>query len=127
MTTITIDLPRRSSQHIVDACLRRAQESRYQDVSMRDLCDVAGLSERRVRHAFYECYGVAPTAYIREVALRDVRRALLAAPAARDAVTRTASDFGFSHLSRFAGHYRALFGESPSTTVARARSYAESG
>jgi len=35
-------------------------------------------------------------------------------------VTRVATDFGFAHLSRFAGHYRAAFGESPSTTVRRA-------
>ena len=54
-------------------------------------------------------------------ALREVRRALLDGPFARDPVTRAASDFGFWHLSRFAGQYRALFGESPSETVARAR------
>ena len=46
---------------------------------------------------------------------------LLDAPAMRDAVTRAASDFGFWHLGRFAGQYRALFGEAPSTTLARAR------
>ena len=36
-----------------------------------------------------------------------------------DAVTRAVSDFGFWHLGRFAGQYRALFGEPPSGTVAR--------
>ena len=40
-------------------------------------------------------------------------------PPRHDAVTRAASEFGFWHLSRFAGQYRALFGESPSTTLAQ--------
>ena len=70
---------------------------------------------------------MSPTAYLRVAALLEVRRALTEDPSARDAVTRAASDFGFWHLGRFAGHYRALFGESPSETVARARTRAESG
>ena len=59
---------------------------------------------------------------MRLAALREVRRSLIEQPHNRDAVTRAASDFGFWHLSRFAGHYRAVFGESPSETVMRARS-----
>jgi methylphosphotriester-DNA--protein-cysteine methyltransferase len=123
MTIVAGTQHRCSSERIVEACLRRAEESRY-CVTMSDLCDAAGVSERRMRHAFYECYGAAPTAYLRATALREVRRVLLGAPAQRDAVTRAASDFGFQHLSRFAGQYRALFGEPPSATVVRARATA---
>ena len=32
-------------------------------------------------------------------------------------MTDVALDIGFEHLGRFAGHYRALFGELPSTTL----------
>jgi AraC-like DNA-binding protein len=85
------------------------------------LCDVAGTSERRVRDAFYDCYDTSPIAYLRLLALREVRSALTDSPAYRDAVTRAATDFGFSHLSRFAAHYRAVFGETPSETIVRAR------
>lgn len=109
------------SERIVDACLRHAESARYQCVSLDDLCAVSSVSERRVRHAFYECLGTSPTGYLRAAALHEVRRALLEGPSARDAVTRAASDFGFWHLSRFASQYRALFGESPSSTLARAR------
>ena len=110
-----------SSSHIVWACMRYAASVRYQSVTLSDLCAAAGVSERRVRDAFTDCYGMSPTAYLRVVALLEVRRTLLDGPSVRDAVTRAASDFGFWHLSRFAGQYRALFGESPSKTLARAR------
>jgi AraC-like DNA-binding protein len=70
---------------------------------------------------------MSPTAFLRFAALCEVRRALLDDPFARDPISRAASDFGFWHLSRFAGHYRALFGESPSDTVANARLRADFG
>jgi AraC family ethanolamine operon transcriptional activator len=121
MTTITASGPATASERIVEACLAYAERMRFRGITMHDLCAVAGMSERRVRHAFYECSGVSPTAYLRTTALREVRGALLDAPGERDAVTRAATDFGFHHLSRFAGQYRSLFGECPSATVARAR------
>ena len=65
---------------------------------------------------------MSPTAYLRAVALGEVRRVLLEGADRRDAVTRAACDHGFQHLSRFAGQYRTLFGEVPSATIRRARS-----
>ena len=108
-----------TSARIAGACESYASEARYHHVTLTDLCRASGASERRVRHAFNECYGVPPTAFLRIAALHEVRRSLLEGPAMRDAVSRAASDFGFRHLSRFADHYRALFGELPSATVAR--------
>ena len=117
---------RPASLRIVRTCAQYAASVQYQRVTLSDLSAVAGVSERRVRDAFNDCHGLSPTTYIRVAALREVRRALLDGPFARDPVTRAASDFGFWHLSRFAGQYRAFFGESPSETVARARARAES-
>jgi AraC family transcriptional regulator, ethanolamine operon transcriptional activator len=124
MTAIAGTVGRRNratSAEIAAACVSYAVCVRYQSVSIDALCAASGASERRVRDAFYDCYRMSPTAYLRAAALREVRRVLLAKPDARDAVTRAASDLGFWHLSRFAGQYRALFGESPRETVNRAR------
>ena len=110
---------RLNSVSIARACEDHAARARYQGVTLADLCVAAGASERRVRHAFYECYGLSPTAYLRVAALHEVRRTLIEGPPSRDAVSRAASDFGFWHLSRFAAQYRTLFGESPSTTLDR--------
>ncbi len=64
---------------------------------------------------------MSPTGYLRIAALNEVRRTLLDGRRVRDGVSRAASDCGFWHLSRFAGQYRALFGESPSATLERSR------
>ena len=49
--------------------------------------------------------------------LRDNRRMTDAAHNNR--VAEVADRFGFTHLGRFAGTYRATFGEAPSTTLKR--------
>ena len=120
VTTMTGTRPTKSD-HITDACIAFARAARYRGIRMLDLCEVSGVSERRVRDAFYECYGVAPTTYLRALALHEARRALLCSGSARDAVTRAAADCGFGHLSRFAARYRSAFGEPPSATAARTR------
>ena len=108
-----------NSMRITHVCEEFAETTRYQDLTLTRLCAASGFGERRVRAAFHECYGMSPTAALRIGALHRVRRALLDRPPTRDAVSRAAADFGFWHLSRFAGQYRALFGESPSATLSR--------
>lgn len=115
-----------NSMCIVHDCADYADVHRYQGVTLAALCAASGVSERRVRQAFYECYEMSPTAYLRIAALHRVRNALLEAPPTRDVVTRTATDFGFWHLSRFAAQYRSLFGEVPSVTLSH-RSSASAG
>ena len=106
-----------TSVKIARTCEDYARKWRYQNVTLADLCEASGVSERRVRSAFYECYQMSPTAYLRVTALNAVRRELVEGPHLRDAVSRAATDWGFWHLSRFAAQYRALFGESPRHTL----------
>ena len=108
---------RLTSARIVRTCEDYARKWRYQDVTLAGLCAASGVSERRVRSAFYECYQMSPTAYLRVAALNAVRRDLIEGPRLRDAVSRAAADWGFWHLSRFAAQYRVLFGESPRHTL----------
>ena len=108
---------RLTSARIVRNCEDYARKWRYQDVTLAGLCAASGVSERRVRSAYYECYQMSPTAYLRVAALNAVRRELVEGPRLRNAVSRAATGWGFWHLSRFAAQYRALFGESPSHTL----------
>ena len=76
--------PRRlTSMRITRVCEDHAEATRYHDISLASLCAATGMSERRVRQAFYECYGMSPTAMLRIAALHRVRRSLLRGPPTR--------------------------------------------
>ena len=74
---------RLTSARIVRNCEDYARKWRYQNVTLGGLCEASGVSERRVRSAFYECYQMSPTAYLRVAALNAVRRELVEGPRLR--------------------------------------------
>ena len=90
-------------------------------VSMAQLSSNAMVSERCLREAFYDTYATSPMRYLRLWQLHQVRRALRSADDRHATVTHIATLHGFYELGRFAGEYKALFGEVPSQTLSRAR------
>jgi AraC family ethanolamine operon transcriptional activator len=104
--------------------VRRAEEffKRHvgEPVSIAQLSSVSGVSERSLRNAFYDVCTTSPKRYLRLLQLHQVRRALRA-PNEAATVTDVATLHGFFELGRFAGEYKALFGEVPSQTLHRAR------
>jgi len=89
-------------------------------VSLAQLCRIAGLSERGLRNAFYGVRGLSPKRCTLRLRLQGVRRDLREAVAGRTTVTSVATRYGFYELGRFAGAYKAMFGEVPSATLRRA-------
>lgn len=90
-------------------------------VSIAQLSAAAGVSERSFRNAFYDIYMTSPKRYLKVWQLHHVRRALRAGASRGMTVTDAATFHGFFELGRFAGEYKALFGEPPSKTLHRAR------
>jgi AraC-like DNA-binding protein len=88
---------------------------------MPEICAAVGAAERTLRVACEEHFGMGPIRYLALRRMHLVRRALLQADHLSTTVTRIATDHGFWELGRFAVVYRALFGESPSTTLQRPR------
>lgn len=87
-------------------------------LTVGDVAEALGVSVRTLQDCFRRELQTTPTAYLRACRLDAVHRALRAAdPGA--SVTTIALQHGFAHLGRFAGEYRARFGESPSTTLRR--------
>ncbi|HEX4328229.1 MAG TPA: helix-turn-helix domain-containing protein [Burkholderiales bacterium] len=86
-----------------------------------DLCEAAAVSERTLRNAFNEAYGMGPMRYLRIRRLNQVRRLLLNPRPVIASVTEAAMRFEFFDLGRFARDYRGLFGEKPSETWVRLR------
>lgn len=90
-------------------------------LSIAQLSSVAGVSERSLRNAFYDVFTTSPKRYLKLWQLHQVRRALRAVTGEDGTVTDVATLHGFYELGRFAGEYKALFGEAPSQTLHKAR------
>jgi AraC family ethanolamine operon transcriptional activator len=90
-------------------------------VSIARLSSIAGVSERSLRNAFYDVYTTSPKRYLKLWQLHQVRRALRSPVTREETVTNVATFHGFYELGRFAGEYKALFGEAPSQTLHKAR------
>ncbi len=105
-------------RRIVDAALELLDASGKAPASVAGVCRRLGVSERTLQRAFQDQLGVGLRAFERERRLRGVHGAILA-DGERRSVTDIAMSFGFWHLGRFAGAYRALFGCSPSETRRR--------
>jgi AraC family ethanolamine operon transcriptional activator len=90
-------------------------------VTVPDLAAAAGVSERTLRAAFHDCFGIGPVQFLRLRTLNMVRDALRNADPSLTNVTEVATRFGVWELGRLARDYRCLFGELPSQTLRHAR------
>jgi AraC family ethanolamine operon transcriptional activator len=87
-----------------------------------DLCSSVGTNLHTLERAFAEVQGISPKRFLTFRRLALARKDLLRAAQGSTSVTDVAMHWGFFHLSRFAAEYKALFHESPSATLQRARS-----
>jgi AraC-like DNA-binding protein len=85
--------------------------------TVQDLCRIAGASERLLRYAFLERFGISPKAYLLAIRLNGVRRELRGADPSSTKIIDVANRWGFWHMGQFAADYRRLFGELPSETL----------
>jgi TolB-like protein/tetratricopeptide (TPR) repeat protein len=89
-------------------------------LSVTDLASHCGVAERTLHKRFRAFMGASPLDYWRRLHLAEARDELLRC-GDRTCVTDVAVRFGFSHFGRFAQQYRRQFGETPSSTLRRAR------
>jgi AraC-like DNA-binding protein len=87
-------------------------------VYLQEICAALDVSAPTLRRCCEEHLGMSPMQYL-GLRRMNLARQELQRPNSDTSVTATAMNFGFWHLGRFADEYRSLFGESPSTTLAR--------
>ena len=107
-----------NSRRIANACIEHVDMVGGMP-SIAQLCRVAHVSERRLRKAFVDTFGVPPSRFFRLRGLNKVRRQLTTERSGLT-VGATALDAGFGNLGRFASEYSRVFGELPSETLRRA-------
>ncbi|MEU8132461.1 AraC family transcriptional regulator [Streptodolium elevatio] len=107
----------------VPAPVRRAMEfcraHAREPLVVADIADIAGVSVRRLQAAFRTHVGMSPIEYVRQLRLDGVHQDLkrIAEGTTKETVTDAALRWGFTHLGRFSGTYRAEFGMLPSQTA----------
>jgi AraC-like DNA-binding protein len=107
-------VPRRE---IIRMAMDFVEQHERECLSVEQLATAAGVSERTLRDAFLNYFGVPPVQYLNRRSLHQIRKALLAADPSRATVTEIATQFGVWHFGRMAQDYRFLFGELPSQTL----------
>jgi AraC family ethanolamine operon transcriptional activator len=105
--------------HLMRRCLELWSSKEGLPVTIRDLCEAAGVPERTLRSAFTEYFGVGPMHLLKARQLQEVRRALLVADPSEHTVSGVAQSWGVWDFGHFSRRYRALYAEMPSTTLAR--------
>lgn len=85
-------------------------------LTIRDLCQAVGASERTLHLAFRQYLGTTPKAHLKVLRLNAVRRDLRLAPSGTG-VMDVAMRWGFFHAGWLSQDYRRMFGESPSKTL----------
>ncbi|MBS7789722.1 helix-turn-helix domain-containing protein [Roseococcus sp. SDR] len=88
-------------------------------ITRDELCEALAVSRRKLQDAFVAVLGLSPVAYLKMRRLVLARRALQEDEGAKRQVKSVALSHGFWHFGYFARDYRALFGETPSQTLAR--------
>jgi AraC-like DNA-binding protein len=79
------------------------------DLGADDLARAAGLSRFQVYRQFQRAYGVPPSAYLRQLRLREARRRL----AAGEAIAAVAPATGFADQSHLTRWFRRTYGITP--------------
>ena len=109
--------PKVPREQIIACTLEHLQQHEDDVVHIGDLAEAADVSERTLRNAFNDYFGVSPTRYVQFRQLHQVHRALRAARAHETTVSHVLLAHGAWEFSRFAARYRRLFGELPSETL----------
>ena len=101
--------------------LQRAREYIDSNLSERiriaDLCNYSCTSLSKLERTFQRELQMSPSQYILARRLAAAKRDLNEASSNGKQIAQIATDYCFNHLGRFAGVYRAHFGELPSETL----------
>lgn len=110
-----------SHRKVVESAKNYVLDRADEPVTVEELCKAVGVSRRSLQSCFQEVMGTNPVNYLRTMRLNAARRELRSDDSKTRLVADVAARWGFWHLSHFATDYHNLFGELPSTTLARRR------
>lgn len=109
-------VPRRQN-YVLMTAESYIREKAHEGVSIYEVCHHLNISERTLRAAFQNRYGVSPKTYLKCYRLTQVRRQLIQSSGTKTKVIDIANAWGFWHAGQFSSDYKAMFGELPAETL----------
>lgn len=110
------------ARHVVQKVCELLQDNPDSCYSIDDLCQLTFTSRRTLQNCFEMITGQSPALFLKMMRLNAVRRALQRS-SEDSCISNIASNWGFWHLSQFSVDYKRLFGESPSQTLSKRKSF----
>lgn len=111
--------PARLRNYALKQAMECIKTSAADNLTVKGLCQVTGVSDRTLEYAFRDEFGITPKAYIRAYRLNYVNRILTRSDRLKTKVNDVANAWGFWHMGQFAKDYKQYFGELPSATLGR--------
>ncbi len=112
-----IGRPKASRAQIIRRCKALLEQCHGEPVSVEELAAAARVSDRTLRKAFREYFGIGPVGYLQLRQLHQAHRALKAGDPKAVHVSDVLVRLGVWDFGRFASRYHRLFGELPSETL----------
>jgi AraC family ethanolamine operon transcriptional activator len=114
---IRLSKPDKKRRDALSKVLNYAEVNYDELLSIKQLCNIAGTSQRTLEYIFQEKYQVSPKTFLTARRLHAVRQQLLAPRhKAKSRIVDIANQHGFWHMGQFAKDYRLLYSELPSQT-----------
>lgn len=114
MGTITSSAAARNTHRAVDYIMDNLRKP----FTISSMCNDLKCSRRTLESSFKRCTGTSLLPFIKFQRFTHCRAELLLSIEGIETVTSIARGWGFWHLGQFSIDYKALFGESPSSTLA---------
>ncbi|MDJ0902714.1 MAG: helix-turn-helix domain-containing protein [Xenococcus sp. MO_188.B8] len=109
--------PKLPRHEVISRSKALLEEREGEPVQVSELVTAVGVSERTLRTAFNEYFGVGPIKYLQLRQLHQIHRELKKAAPEECTVGKVMVKYGVWEFSRCASRYRQLFGELPSETL----------
>jgi AraC family ethanolamine operon transcriptional activator len=114
---IRLSKPAKKRINALSKVLAYAEVNYEELLSIKQLCNIAGTSQRTLEYIFQEKYQVSPKTFLTARRLHAARRHLLAPKqGVTSRIVDIANQHGFWHMGQFAKDYQSLYGELPSQT-----------
>lgn len=88
-----------------------------QDLSIKDIADVIGVTQRALQQTFKKCLGDSPTEVMRRLRMEHIHRALIQSKEGSEPIMEIANRFGVGNRTTLATSYRKYYAQAPSQTI----------